>query len=204
MAESGSLDLVAPGELRFFLSTPQESLLGQVFAGAERSLRIYIISVSLPVETVWPDQLAALLPENIAGIAIPDLPALVEAAAREAGFTLSALFCELLPENCFPPSPDEDLSAYCTMTVSSHGFPAGVLVRGTEFFMPGRSGLPLGVVGEPQYLIQNIDIEPDDSLYFHSHLAEPGLLRQMHGHLVKHELPPELMESMGVIRLHVE
>lgn len=198
---TGAIESAAPGECKFHFASPERSFLGLLAARSAEKLRLYILSLPHFAEAA---DLQALLPAAADGQAIADLASPVEAAARAGGLTLNAAFCELTPDNCFAASPEEDLPAYCTLVLSSHGFPAAVQVRGDQFFLPGRSGLPLGVVGEPQYIVQNIDVEPGDDLYFHSPLSEPGQLRELHRQLVAGTVEPALMEILGLVRLSVE
>ncbi len=190
-----------PDGLRVFLSTIDRSVFCKVW---NRPGILRVLMIGVPVALPDTARLEALLPADADHLPIPDLPALVEAAVRDSGMTATALFCELDQAGCEPASAEDETGPYCVLTVSSHGFPAAVLVRAGEFFLPGRSCLPFGVLDDPRYLVQNIDLEPGDDLYLHSEIAAPGFLRQLHGYLKKNEIDPAQMETMVVLRLRIE
>ena len=201
MPTGADLNTREPGCLEFSFTGTERVIAARVTTTTGERIRLHFLSAPAGPD-LTPETLRGLLPEDVATRSLGDVPQPADEAATTAGLNVSALFGELTAENCFPATPEEDLSAYCTMVVSSHGFPAGVLVRGDQFLLPGRSGLPLGVVGQSAFLIQNIDIEPGDDFYLHSDLTHVGELRRLHKGLTEHAVPADFTEAgLCVIRM---
>jgi len=97
---------------------------------------------------------------------------------------------------------DDENDLYSIYTILSAGMPPAVHVNHSQFTLPARGGIPVGIASSEAYRRQKMEWTPGSLIYLHTELPETGwLLRDFHTLLTSENPSARLPENMGLICL---